>query len=59
MGKLQFHSADPRADVYEDLSEKLKKMHWKKETDRQIMVKEGRDTGRRYMQEVEREGPCS
>lgn len=32
MGKLQFHTVDPRADIYDELSEKLKKMHWKKWT---------------------------
>ena len=39
------HTADPRANVYEDLSEKLKEVYWKKQNDRQIRVNQGGNKG--------------
>lgn len=59
MGKLQFHTVDPRADVHEVLSEKLKKMHWEKETSRQIMETWRGKGRRRFVGEVESEGSGS
>lgn len=43
MGKLQFHTVEPRADVWEDLSARLKKINWQKRADRQTMVSQGKE----------------
>lgn len=35
---MGLHTADSRANVYEDLSEKIKEVYWKKQNGRKIMV---------------------